>query len=419
MGARGQHERAVHRVRARARGGWGPASRGNPSARPASTELEERIWDRAQRAVTEAERADGGFTSSMVNPPAYYLYQAVPYAATSNTSVFDRAFVMRLANLPLLVLVVVFSWLVAGELLGRTRWLQTVATAAVVLQPQLIHLAAVVNPDIALAAIWSAALYVMIRAIKAGPSRGRLAWLAALVALSAVTQPRGLALLVPAVAAAALAWRRHAPAGSRRRRAIPVGLAAAGACGVVLLIGYAIAGDPSGSRLRQFGSYLWQFYLPRLGFMDPSISPDLGVKEVFVDRLFGGFAQLEIGPPDWVSTALTIGAVVLIALTLVGVAARRRVLARWPDVAVVCALLVVSYVFVLHVAAFRSLLGSADPVITGRYLLTLMPLYGVAFALAVSWLPRRLAVPAASVVLVALTVVALEAFALVFERFYA
>ena len=46
-----------------------------------------------------------------------------------------------------------------------------------------------------------------------------------------------------------------------------------------------------------------------------------------------------------------------------------------------------------------------------------MPLYGVGFALAVSWLPRRLAVPAAAVVLVALTVVQLEAFALLFERF--
>lgn len=393
---------------------------GNPSGRPASTELEERRWDRAQEAVTSAERADGGFTSSMVNPPAYYLYESIPYAIASSGSVFDRALAMRLANLPLLAALVVFCWLIAGELLGRTRWLQTVATGAVVLQPQVIHLSATANPDIALAAIWSAALYVMIRMLKTAPSRPRLGWLVALVVLSSLTQPRGLALLIPAAVAVVLAWRRHGPAGKvRGGRAVPIGMAVAGACGLVLLAAYAMRWDVSIDRTRQLASYLWQFYLPRLDFMNESISPGWGVKQAFVDRLFGGYAQLEIAPPTWVLTALAIGAVAMIALAWVGIAARRQALARRADVAVVCAVMVVGYVVVLHVVAFRGLLIEPDPIITGRYLLPLMPLYGVAFALAVSWLPRRLAAPAGAVVLVALTVVQLEAFALLFERFYA
>jgi hypothetical protein len=388
----------------------------NPAGRPASTQLEERRWDREQERLTDEERADGGFTSSMANPPAYYLYESIPYALASSTSIFDRALLLRLANLPLLIVLVVFCWLIAGRLLGGSRWLQTVATAAVVLQPQVTHLAATANPDIALAAIWSAALYVMLRTLETGLSGSRIAWLVGLVALSGLTQPRGLALLVPAVATVALAWRRH---GSGGKRAVPLGLVVAGAGGVLLLVLYAMQWDVSVSRTRQFASYLWQFYLPRLGFMDPSISPGWGVKQAFIDRLFGGYAQLEIAPPAWVQTALAIGAVAVIVLALVGVWVRRRSLARRPEVAVVCALLVFGYVFVLHVVAFRSLLDAADPIITGRYLLPLMPLYGVAFGLAVSWLPRRVALSASAVVLAALAVIQLEAFALLWERFYA
>ena len=389
---------------------------GNPSARTASTELDERRWGREQERLTDTERADGGFTSSMANPPAYYLYESIPYALASSADIYDRALLLRLANLPLLIVFVVFCWLVAGRLLGGSRWLQTVAAGAVVLQPQVSHLAATANPDIALAAIWSAALYVMLRTLDTGLSRGRIAWLVLLVALSSLTQPRGLALLVPAVATILLAWRRD---GSGGKRAVPVALALGGACGVLLLVLYAMQWEVSVSRTRQFASYLWQFYLPRLDFMDPSISPGWGVKQAFLDRLFSGYAQLEIAPPAWVLTALAIGAVVLVVMALVGVWVRRRSLARRPEVAVVCALLVLGYVFVLHVVAFRSLLDAPDPIITGRYLLPLMPLYGVAFALAVSWLPRRVAVSASAVVLVALTVIQLEAFALLFERFYA
>jgi hypothetical protein len=392
----------------------------NPSARPASTELEERRWDEAQRSVTDADRADGGFTSSMVNPPAYYLYESVPYALASSASVFDRALLMRLANLPLLLVLVTFSWLVAGQLLGRSPWLQTVATGAVVLQPQVIHLSATVNPDIALGAIWAAALYVMLRMLRAGPTRGRVAWLALLVALSSLTQPRGLALVIPAVATVALAWRRHGPDRALRgRRAVPVGLAIAAVGGFVLLFAYAMYGSPSPERARQFLSYLWQFYLPPLGFMDPSISPDWGVKQAFVDRLFGGYAQLEVAPAAGVLTILAVGALITAALALVGVAARRRALARWPEVPAVIVLMVLGYLLVIHVVAFRSLLGNPDPIITGRYLLPLMPLYGVGIALAVSWMPRRIGVAVAVTVLAGLSVVQLQAFALLFERFYA
>jgi hypothetical protein len=398
--------------------GIGP-SWGNPTGRPAGTEVDERMWDRLRRGYATADRANGLFTPSMRNPPAYYLYEAVPYAALRSASLFDRAFAMRLANVPLLVVVLVFCWLIAGELLGGRLWLQTLATAAVALQPQLIHMTATINPDLALAAIWCAALWLMIRILRAGPARARVVWLVALVVLSGLTQPRGVALALPAVTTLALAWRaRHPSASLRTRRALRGGLAALYAGTVLFLAYYALGGDPTLQRLRQSASYLWQFYLPRLGFMTP-LQPHWTIKQAFIDRLFGGYAQLEVSPPGWVLAVIALAAVATAVSAVVGAIARWESGHRSPGVLAVFAVAVLGYLVLLHAVAIRSLLASADPVITGRYLLPLMPLYGAGIAFAVSWMPRRAALGVSTVALVGLTVVQVDALALLFARFYA
>ena len=394
------------------------SSWGNPTGRPAGTPVDERMWDRRQQGYGHADRADGGFTSAMRNPPAYYVYEAVPYLATGWMSLFDRAFVMRLANLPLLVIVLVFCWLIAGELLGHRRSLQTLATAAVALQPQLINLTATINPDIALAAIWCPALWLMIRILRTGPIRARVVWLVALVALSSLTQPRGVALILPVATALAIAWWRQHPSATRLRWALRGGLAALFGATLLALANYAVAGDPSMQRIRQFASYLWQFYLPRLSFMTP-IEPQWGFRQAFVERLFGGYAQLEVSPPAWVLSVLAVAAVATVVSAAIGVVVRWRSGSRPIDILVVLTVAVVGYLLLLHAAGFRSLLSTTDPVITGRYLLPLVPLYGVGIALAVSWLPRRLAAGAGVFVLAGLSVMQIASLALVYERFYA
>jgi 4-amino-4-deoxy-L-arabinose transferase-like glycosyltransferase len=393
------------------------SSWGNPDGRPAGTGVDERMWDRAERSYDRADRADGGFTSAMAYPPTYYLYEAIPYAAMSSASLFDRAFAMRLANLPLLVCVIVFCWLTAGELLGHRRWLQTLATAAVALQPQLIHMTATINPDLALAAIWCPALWLMIRTLRAGPTRARVVWLVLLAVLSTLTHARGAGLLLPVVTTLAIVWRRQSDA-PWAGRALRGGLTALYAATLVVLTYYATLGDASLQRMRQLGSYLWQFYLPRGSFMTP-VEPHWGIRQAFIDRLFGGYAQLEVSPPTWVLTAVTVAAAVMAVSAIVGVVRRWRSSSRPTDVLLVLIVAVVGYLLALHAAAFRSLLRVPDPVITGRYLLVLMPLYGAGIAFAVAWLPRRLAVGAGAVALVGLTVLQLDALALLFARFYA
>jgi 4-amino-4-deoxy-L-arabinose transferase-like glycosyltransferase len=390
---------------------------GNPFARPARTEADVRYWRSQDATLPPGAAADGGYTPAMRNPPLYYLYETLPYAVASGGSIFDRVFAMRLGNLPALIAVVVFTWLLAGELFGRRQWLQALAALVVGLQPQLLHMTAIVNPDVFLAALWTAALYVMTIIVKRGPTRGRLAWLLALAAASCLTQPRGLAIVVPAIAVlAVLGWRRARP--GRSRRLATAGIAVTAAVGLAGLVYYAVDGDPSADRVRQFGSYVWQFYLPRLGFMDLSISPAYGVGDVF-DRFVGGFGMLEVTLPIGLLRALKITALVVAVLAVVGAIARRHELRRRLDLVVVYAAAAIGYVGLLHAVAFRSLLTSFDPVITGRYLLTLVWIYGLAVALAVAWLPRRLAPVAGGVALSGALLLQLAAIGVLFARFYA
>jgi 4-amino-4-deoxy-L-arabinose transferase-like glycosyltransferase len=392
----------------------------NPSAQPARTPADVAIWERFNAKLPPGAGADGGFTPAMRNPPLYYLYAALPFAATSGLGIFDRVFVVRLANLPALLAVIVFTWLLAGELFARRRGLQALATIAVALQPQLVHMTAVVNPDVFLAAIWAASLYWMVVLLKRGPTLGRIAWTVALALASCLTQPRGVAILIPATAAIGLAfWRHRRPARRWVRRVLLAGAALICLAGLALLLDYALLGEVTGRHVRQFASYLWQFYLPRLGFMNSSPSSSFGVRQVFVERLFGGFANLEVTFSHRVYTALAVILLVVLASAVVGVARRRADVRRRFDVVVVSLLAVVGYMAVLHVAAFRSLLGSPDPVITGRYLLTLLPFYGVMVALAVAWLPRRWGEVAAGALVGGIVVLQLAAMGVLFARFYA
>ncbi len=196
----------------------------NPFARPPGSDLSVELWRRQPARTDHAARSDGGFASAMGSPPLYYAYAALPYLATYPLDFFDREFAMRLANIPLLLVLVALTWAIAGVLLPR-RSLQLLATAAVALNPQLTHLAAVVNPDLFLATIWAAFFYLAIIVVTRGPTRGRLAGIAALSVASCLTHGRGIAIVVPAAFVFILAWWRLRPP-SRRAAVAFLGAAA-------------------------------------------------------------------------------------------------------------------------------------------------------------------------------------------------
>jgi hypothetical protein len=100
--------------------------------------------------------------------------------------------------------------------------------------------------------------------------------------------------------------------------------------------------------------------------------------------------------------------------------AKRRAVRRESASAVVLASAVIGTLLALHLIAYRAMLGfSADPVLTGRYLLPLIALFGVAVGIVVKALPRPLVGPAAGLAIGGTLAMQFVAVGLVLERFYA
>jgi 4-amino-4-deoxy-L-arabinose transferase-like glycosyltransferase len=391
--------------------GLGPLA-ANPAARPLWTKPDERVWAQVDAGLTDAQRRNGGFTSAFKNPPVYYLYEAVPYAVASGGSFFDRQFVLRMANIPLLLAALVFVWLVAGELAGR-GWPQVLATASVSLVPQLLNVTATVNPDVLLVAEWSAAIYLIVLLLRRGPRPLWIALLAAVCVLSALTHYRGIPLFVPAAMAVLLSL-------ARGRRKLPVPLLAGAVAAVYTLAVFALSTRGAGS-LREFGSYVWQFYLPKLSFMTPKIGPDdYGFRQAYVERLYGTLAQLEVvlprGVADWLWW-ITLAGLVALVVALVRQWASVR---RESELAWVLLLAIFTLLLGLHLVAYRAMLGTpSDPILTARYVLPLLPLFGVAIALIAKALPRPAAGAFAGLVLAGGVALQLGSIGLLVGRFYA
>ncbi len=395
--------------------------RGNLAARPLWTKEDERIWAAEDAKLGPEARRDGIGSQVFRNPPLYYLSASVPYAIAGG-SFFDRVYAMRLYGVLLVLATVALTWLLAGEVFGRRRELQTVAAIVAGLQPVLLGTMTAVTPDALLTALTAAALYAMVLVVRRGPSWQLVALLALAVTAASFTHGRGLGLIAPALFAIGLGWWRWRGPPSRGRlpRPVPVGVAWGVGVVVVLVVTAVYATRVDLGEMVGFWSYLWQFYLPPLPGMTDPIGPPWGVENVYLDRLFGTVSgQFEVGLPrdllDLLRTLFWVG------LTLLAVAAwrNRRALAERRDVVLVLVVAAVLGVLALHAAAFRALLlNPADPVITGRYLLVFVPLYGIAVAGALTALPGRVRAGVTGAVLAGAVLLQLSAFGLVVARFY-
>lgn len=397
---------------------------GNLSARPYWTALDERLWRKHDRRLgPDARDLQTGANGASANPPLYYAYAGLAYAIAWNGSFFDRLFAMRFANLPLYLLTIAMTWVLAGQLLGRNPWVRTVAAGAVAVQPQFAFVSAGVSPDPMLTAIWAVFLVTAVAAVQRGLT-GRLATALGVLSLASVlTQPRGAPLAVLALLAAALGVRTRLgrPLSARM---LALGAAVCAAVVAAVLAVFALRGGGLGAaeggsafRPLQFASYVWQFYLPRLPFMDRAIGPDYGVYDVFVQTFYGVFGSLEVRWPSWVYRGLAAGSLIgLVALAVVLVRARTRLPRDILSLAAAAPLVLLA---ALHFAAYRNLLSEpGNPVIVGRYLFPLLPLFGVAVALVVRALPRRACVAVGTALLFTGALLGLSGLGMTAVRFY-
>ena len=406
---------------------YGLIGRGN--ARPFWSTAEYEGWKNAQDKITKAQRNNGSGPNAVAkNPPLYYAYEALPYRVAVGAGFLDRLWLMRLANGVLFILTVALTWLAAAELF-RSMLARTVAAGAVALQPMAGFMSGVVNPDTMLMAVWAAFILVALRLVLRGFTAWRVAGVIALAIASVLTHGRGLPLLPVAVVALGLAWWRHRPAISKRWAWAGAAVIVVGGLIAVKLVsarGGAYGGEINLGRnfsLREFASFVWQFYLPKLPFMDARVGPNYGYRQLFIERyLAGSFGSLEVQFAgriyQLVQLAAGIGFLGLIAAVVVRW--RREIAPRW-DAFVLLVVTVVFCVGFLHLASYRAIVGGSggDPLIVGRYLLPLTSIFGLAVAFLVTSVRRRYQLGFASVILSLGVLLQLGALGLTFARFYA
>ena len=255
----------------------------------------------------------------------------VPDAAdptASHEGFFAREFVLRLANIPLLLVVIAATWGLLGLAFPCRKSLQVLGSAAVAVQPQLIHISAVVNSDLFLAAVWATALFLGVLLVERPPTRWRVAAMVLLgIAWTVHTRARACARSRdfdrPPPDLGPLARGNLDPAprrlGSRGDGRSGLGRLCA-ALRVRVLVG--------GCR-RQAGRVLPLAVLsPRVTLHGAHITEGWGIKNIVVDRFFSGFANYEVSFTPRVLRALGWAATAIAAGATIGLAVQREAVAR-------------------------------------------------------------------------------------------
>lgn len=408
--------------------------------RPEWSKLAYSDWQHADAAVPGDTRGGAGHAGSFrganparANPPLYYLWESIPYLVASGGDFFDRLYAMRLWSVLLLLVTTAATWLLIGELTDRRRSLQLAGAAVVGMQPMAVFVSSSVNPDAGLIACFALAFWLGARVLRRGLTARDGFALGAVTALAIVTKGTGYAL-VPAVALAlgVGAWRRLP---DRRAAALTAGL---GGLALVVPVGLWLAlarsldraavnrvpgtggGGAAAAGLPHFGllDYLWQFYLPKLPFLNnvPGI-PRLPVFDIWVKTGWAAFGWLEVRFPFWVYVLLAIVTALALGGAVAALARRRR----RDDLPLVAffATAALALLAGLHWIEYKTLLSEGVTFNQGRYLLPLLPLFGVCVAAALTLVPTRLRMRTTGALIGAAVVLQVFSLALVAGRFYA
>ncbi|HKP91987.1 MAG TPA: DUF2142 domain-containing protein [Thermoleophilaceae bacterium] len=401
----------------------------NPAQKPPWSDDADARWRRAARELRGAGRGHiSNLGTQAVNPPLYYLYEAIPYEVASGGDFFDRLYAMRLFSGLLLLLTAVTGWLLVGELFGRAPLLQLAGASVVGLQPMTTFISGGVNPDALFNPLIGLVLWLSVRTLVRGLEWRRAVALAA--AMLAAVLVKGTALLfLPAVAFALLVpvWRER----TRAQRSVLVRRAAAvlGGCAVVAAVALSAARGGAGqvdyavpqsfAMFREFVAYLLNFYLP----FKPPLVRDFPVLRTFspysvwIKTSWASFGWLETKFPDAVYPLF---ALITLGAFGGGLLAIRRRTARIPWVVVgFFLLMLIPLVLGLHWLEYREQITLKYGIrIQGRYLLPLMPIAGVAVAASLTLLRRARRNVAAGLVVGGMAVLQLCSLAIVAGRFY-
>jgi Predicted membrane protein (DUF2142) len=373
-----------------------------------------------QSALTEDLKSgetlagDGEAGSASSEPPLYYVLQTVPYEIGAG-DVLTQLQLMRLTSALMGALTALLIFLFLAEALPGAPWAVSVGALCVALAPAFAFVSGSLNPDALIFTLSAGVFLCMAIAFRRGLTVRLAVALGLLIAAGLATYFSFVGVAVGAVAGLVpLAIREVRRRG--RGALLAPGIAATTALlpAVVygmrnLYDGHAIFGLASSvggaltlKSLPNEVSYIWQLYLPRLPGMPHYFAGITTWREIWFDRSVGLYGWMDTTFPTWVdNVALAIAAAIALLCARELVRRRGRLISRLTELAVYLAI-ALGVLVMIGVASYRSDViqhefAYGEP----RYLLPLLPLLGVAIALAVRGAGQRWA-PVAGAALIIL-----------------
>jgi 4-amino-4-deoxy-L-arabinose transferase-like glycosyltransferase len=410
------------------------ASRGAFYPQSTPPEWDPAVWKAYQaqeRSRAAPSRSDGGGPNPAgTYPPLYYLYADIGYVLDFGGTAYGHLYTMRLWGVLMVALNALAGWLLAGEVLGRRRLPQLACGAVAGLLPMETFMGASVNPDSLMVPLWTFALWLGARVIiRAAPMRDAIA-LCAVAAAAVLTTYTSYALL-PAVALALFAGWRGRPREQRRSALRQVAVSSL-ALFVPLFVWFVLARalrrgainpvapvttHTSPFNVAQFLSYIWQFYLPRVpGMTRFRWTGGLPAYDVWLKEGTAVFGWLTVWLSSWIYkvVAIIVGTVGLASVWFVAKLRGRN--AVW--LVGFFALAAIALIGGLNFTEYGSIINGQGHILQGRYLLPVIGLLGLAFALVISRVPARFRPSACMAVLVLLLSLQVLSMSAVVKAFY-
>ena len=401
-----------------------------PDGRSPWLARDERAW--AEREQPNSSRRDGGGkTTAATHGPVYYGVMAIPYRIAGEASVWTQLTVMRIVSALLTALTVLFVLLAAREVAGERRLFAVGAALIVALNPMFTFIGASVNNDVGVNAAAALLLYLLLRAARRGFTLPVAIALGATLGVLPVIKGTSYALYVFAVIALLALLVKN------RDRRVLIGVAVTTLAVVLVQIGWShaaatfdrttfttpgggapITGNSLWSSAGLSIAYIWQIFLPPLGFMyDHYPFHAWPAYEIYVVRGWASFGWYTIEFPAIVYNVIIAGMAGTLAAGLCF--ARRRwdwVKANW---AIVLSLVVMPIIVVAAVEhAFATSGQRTVAAEMGRYLFPAIGALGILAAGAFWAFGERWAARLTTVVVVGLIVLTYASQLLTLRGFY-
>jgi hypothetical protein len=318
------------------------------NTKPPWLAVEESEYRHRTQLTKPASNNGGGYTTSAVHGPLYYLALSPAYLLTRHASVFSQLTVMRVTSALLGALVVAFTFLVARELAPRRPWLAVLAALLVAYEPMYGFISGIVNNDVGVNAAAAALELLLLRMVRRGITIPWGLLTGALLIALPIVKGTGLSLYpVAGLVFLATLWRHHSRADLRAWVAVALGavlmaeLSAhvlsplqphAAATGSAAIDSNASAASEALHHIPDYLSYAWQAVLPRLPFMTPHFPPPHSGFAlfaypgftIFVERGWAAFGWYDVLFPHKLYIVIFLAMVLTVPL---GVWAARR---EWP-----------------------------------------------------------------------------------------